>query len=162
MFQEDENTARIKTTKLDIERLNQYFEQLTFCKLPAHSKKAPDQADLTTWRVVLISLNSQNDPLALEIHDTITIGRSLGKSAVDLDLTQYLALELGVSREHANLHPTEKALLLFDKNSTNGTFCNFKSASETSPQKIENNDIISFGVLNFQVKIIRYPPNAFN
>jgi hypothetical protein len=160
MFQEDENTARIKTSRLDIERLNQYFDQLTFCKLPEHSKKTPDQAALTTWRVVLISLNSQNDPLALEIHDDITIGRALGKSAVDLDLTQYHALELGVSREHASLRPTEKALLLFDQNSTNGTFRNFKSANINSSQKIENNDIISFGALNFQVKVVRYPPNA--
>jgi len=157
---EEENTARIKTSRLDIERLNQYFEQLNFCKLPAHSKKSPEEAALTTWRIVLISLNSQKDPLALEIHDTITVGRSIGKITVDLDLTPYLALELGVSREHAVIHPTEQALLLYDRNSTNGTFCNFNSASMNKPLKVENNDIISFGALNFQVKIVRQPKLA--
>ncbi|HLF88449.1 MAG TPA: FHA domain-containing protein [Anaerolineales bacterium] len=157
MLEEEEKTARIKTSRLDIERLNQFFERLTFCKLPAHSKKSPGEAALTTWRIVLISLNSQNDPLALEIHDNITVGRSLGNITVDLDLTPFLALELGVSREHAAIHPTEQALLIYDRNSTNGTFCNFNSASTNNPLKVENNDIISFGALNFQVKIVRHP-----
>ena len=152
----EEKTARIKTSRLDIEKLNQFFETLTFCRLPARSSKPVDDVT-TTWRVVLISLNSQKDPLALEIYDVITIGRSLGASAVDLDLTPFRALELGVSRVHAAIHPTEESLLLFDRDSTNGTFCNFKSASATEALKIENNDIISFGVLNFQVKMIQYP-----
>ena len=157
MLQDEEKTAQFKTSRLDIERLNQHFDQLTFCKLPTHSKKSPEEAALTTWRIVLISLNSQNDPLALEIDDNITVGRSLGNITVDLDLTPFLALELGVSREHAAIHPTKEALLIYDRNSTNGTFCNFQSASTNKPLKVENNDIISFGALNFQVKIVRWP-----
>ena len=159
MSYKEEKTARIKTSRLDIEKLNQFFESLAFCRLPARSSK-PVEDETTTWRIVLVSLNSQKDPLSLEIYDNITIGRSLGSFKVDLDLTPFQALELGVSREHAALHPMKDRLLLFDRDSTNGTFCNFKSASAAEPLQIENNDIISFGALNFQVKIIRYPEGA--
>jgi hypothetical protein len=157
MSQEEDSTAQIKTSRLDIERLNQFFDNLDFYRLPTHSQKTPEQATATTWRIVLISLNSQKIPLPLEIYDDITIGRSLGDTIVDLDLTAYRALELGVSREHATLRPTEEALLIYDRNSTNGTFCNFKNATRDSPLLVANSDILTFGVLNFQIKIIRHP-----
>jgi hypothetical protein len=160
MTQDDESTARIKTSRLDIERLNQYFDSLEFCRLPQKSKKLPAKEAATSWRIVLISLNSQRDPLAIEVYDKITVGRTIGKQAVDLDLSPFLALELGVSRVHATLEPTDEVLLLHDQDSTNGTFRNFKSIVTGSPQKIENNDILSLGALNFQVKIIRYPEGA--
>ena len=157
MSQDDITTAKFKTSKLDIERLNQYFEKFEFARLPLHSAKDPEQALTTTWRIVLISLNSEKTPLPLEIYDDITIGRALGGVQVDLDLTTFRGLELGVSRLHARLRPTTETLLLFDQNSTNGTFCNFQLATTTDPLPVANNDIITFGILNFQLKIVRYP-----
>ncbi len=157
MPQDEISTARFKTSRLDIERLNQYFEKFEFARLPSKTTKSPAQIAQTTWRVVLISLNSQKTPLPLEIYDELTIGRTQGDITVDLDLTPYRGQELGVSRLHARLQPTEETLLLFDQKSTNGTFCNFQPATLTEPQTVSNNDIITFGVLNFQLKIVRYP-----
>lgn len=160
MPSDKEKTIRIRAKELAFDQLSRYFEASDYLRVPAKSKKTDQEAEGTTWRIVLISLNSQHDPLALEIYDTITIGRSLGNSKVDLDLTHFMALQLGVSREHASLRPTENNLLLYDLNSTNGTFCNFKSASMNSPIKVDNNDILSFGALNFQVKIVSQPPGT--
>lgn len=157
MTQDEISTARFKTSRLDIERLNQYFEKFDFLRLPLKTAKRSEQIARTTWRVVLISLNSQKTPLPLEIYDDITIGRTQGDITVDLDLTPYRGQELGVSRLHARLQPTEETLLLFDQKSTNGTFCNFQPATLTEPQTVANNDILTFGVLNFQLKIVRYP-----
>lgn len=151
------NTARFKTSKLDIERLNQYFEKFEFTRLPAFSEKTIEETAAATWRIVLICLNAEKVPIPLEVYDDISIGRSHGEIRVDLDLTPYRALEMGVSRIHARLRPTRENLLIFDQHSTNGTFCNFKNATATEPLPIANNDIITFGVLNFQLKIVRHP-----
>lgn len=151
------NTARFKTSKLDIERLNQYFEKFEFKRLPILSEKDPVEAAATTWRVVLICLNAEKIPIPLEIYDDITIGRTHGDTQVDLDLSLYRGLEMGVSRLHARLRPTKDNLLIFDNQSTNGTFCNFKNATALEPLPVANNDIITLGVLNFQLKIVRHP-----
>jgi hypothetical protein len=157
MNPDDLTTAKFKTSRLDIERLNHYFEKFEFTRLPGLSEKSPEEAAHTTWRIVLICLNAEKIPLPLEIYDDITIGRSHGEIQVDLDLTPFRGLEMGVSRLHARLRPTKDNLLIFDQQSTNGTFCNFKIATATQPLPIANNDIVTFGVLNFQLKIVRHP-----
>lgn len=151
------NTAKFKTSELDIERLNQYFDKFEFKRLPAHATKSVEETASTTWRIVLICLNAEKIPIPLEIYDDLTIGRTHGDIRVDLDLTPYRGIEMGVSRLHARLRPTKDNLLIFDAQSTNGTFCNFKNATATEPLPVANNDIITFGVLNFQLKIVRHP-----
>ncbi|MCB9134929.1 MAG: FHA domain-containing protein [Anaerolineales bacterium] len=151
------DTAKFKTSKLDIERLNQYFEKFEFTRLPARKDKITSEVAMRTWRIVLICLNAEKIPVPLEIFDDITIGRSHGDIQVDFDLTPYRGLEMGVSRLHARLHPTPDNLLIFDAGSTNGTFCNFKNATIIEPLPIANNDILTFGILNFQLKIVRHP-----
>lgn len=157
MDPEEISTAKFKTSKLDIERLNNYFEKFDFTRLPIESEKTPEQAAITTWRIVLICLNADKVPVPLEVYDEIVIGRSHGENKVDFDLTPYRGIELGVSRAHARLRPTKDNILIFDNYSTNGTFCNFKNATPLEPIRVANNDILTFGVLNFQVKIVRHP-----
>lgn len=157
MTANDIETAKFKTSKLDIERLNQYFEKFEFKRLPPRNDRITSEVAMRTWRVVLICLNAEKIPIPLEIYDDITIGRSHGDFHVDLDLTPYKGLEMGVSRLHARLSPTPDNLFIFDARSTNGTFCNFKNATITNPLPVANNDILTFGILNFQLKIIRYP-----
>lgn len=157
MSSDEFDTARFKTSKLDIERLNQYFEKFEFKRLPILSEKTPVEVAHATWRIVLICLNAEKIPVPLEIYDDITIGRTHGDVQVDLDLSLYRGLEMGVSRRHARLRPTKDNLLIFDEQSTNGTFCNFKNATAIEPLPVANNDILTFGVLNFQLKIVRHP-----
>lgn len=151
------DTAKFKTSKLDIERLNQYFEKFEFTRLPSRNDKITSEIAMRTWRIVLICLTAEKIPIPLEIYDDITIGRSHLDFHVDFDLTPYKGLEMGVSRLHARMRPTPDNLLIFDAGSTNGTFCNFKNATTTTPLPIANNDILTFGILNFQLKIVRHP-----
>ena len=154
---DNKHTKKIETTEIPPESVVKYFNTFEFSRLPRKSKKSPAEADAATWRIVLISLITRQDPLALEIFDDVVIGRKMNRQDVDLDLSIYNALELGVSRVHARLHPTAESLLLYDMNSTNGTYCNALKATADEPVKLKDNDIISFGALKFLLKVVRQP-----
>jgi hypothetical protein len=128
-----------------------------FVRLPAVSAKEPDEVAKTSWRIVLISSNPDHQPLGLEVYDDVTIGRWAEGKKIDLDLTEYDAEQLGVSRWHALLIPDEDRVLLADLGSTNGTFCNATRIGMGAPQEVKDNDTISFGGLHFKVKIVSHP-----
>lgn len=149
-------TGSLDTREIDAEKLLLYFDQLNFSYMPDKKGDTEDTGN-KSWRIVMINLVTRQDPLALEIWDEFVIGRRIGDPEVDLDLSIHNGLELGVSRIHAAIRPTEDSLLLFDKNSTNGTFCNANKATKDEPVKVKDNDIISFGALKFLVKVVRKP-----
>lgn len=147
--------SSLETREIDAARLLQFFDQLNFSRIPAREKDG--QATDKVWRIVLVNLVTRQDPVALEIWDEVTIGRRVGAPQVDVDLSSHNGLELGVSRVHASMRPTEEALLLYDMGSTNGTYANNVKATADAPLKLKDNDIISFGALKFLVKVVRYP-----
>ncbi len=107
------------------------------------------------WRIELHGLASS--PLGFDIcHDTV-IGRGEGPDGPDLDLAPFRALELGVSKRHAMLRPTNKQLFLIDLVSNNGIRCNSTPLSVGRAYPLKHNDTISLGGLTFQVKIIGAP-----
>jgi pSer/pThr/pTyr-binding forkhead associated (FHA) protein len=148
--------SSLETREIDAARLLQYFDQLAFTRLP---EREPDGEVATDkiWRIVLINLVTRQEPVTVEIWDEISIGRRVGAPNVDLDLSQHNGLELGVSRVHASLRPTDEALLLYDMGSTNGTYANNIKATANEPLKLKDNDIISFGALKFLVKVVHFP-----
>ncbi len=148
--------ASIDTREIDADRLVEYFDQLTFRRVPIRKEDGEDLGE-KTWRIVLINLVTRQDPLTLEVWEEVTIGRRVGAPQVDVDLSQHNGLELGVSRVHASLRPTKEALLLYDMGSTNGTYSNNVKATTENPLKIKDNDILSFGALKFLVKVVRFP-----
>lgn len=109
------------------------------------------------WRVVLISSDPDRLPLGLEICGDITIGRQTENTQVDLDLTSYRAEELGVSREHALLRPTESCLMLFDMGSANGTFRNGERTKLGHHLEVHDGDVITFGGIHFKVMVVDHP-----
>lgn len=147
--------SSLETREIDAARLLQYYDQLTFTRVPAQEKDG--QSAEKVWRIVLVNLVTRQEPVALEIWDEVTIGRRVGAPQVDIDLSAHNGLELGVSRVHASMRPTEEALLLYDMGSTNGTFANNVKATADAPLKLKDNDIISFGALKFLVKVVRFP-----
>lgn len=147
--------SSLETREIDAARLLQFFDQLNFARIPAQEKDG--QAEDKVWRIVLVNLVTRQEPVALEIWDEVTIGRRVGAPQVDVDLSTHNGLELGVSRVHASMRPTEEALLLYDMGSTNGTYANNVKATADAPLKLKDNDIISFGALKFLVKVVRYP-----
>ncbi|MBN1122820.1 MAG: FHA domain-containing protein [Anaerolineae bacterium] len=109
------------------------------------------------WQIILVCLDKEHEPLGLEIVDDITIGRLTDETPVDLDLNPYHAEEYGVSREHAMLRPSDESLLISDLGSTNGTYYEGSKVVLGQPKPIKNGSVISFGKLNFWVKVVNSP-----
>jgi hypothetical protein len=152
---------KAKTTReIAVDELPKTFvegEAEEFTRLPAKSPKTPDEAKATTWRITLLSSNPSHKPLGLEIFDEVTIGRKSEDGGVDIDLTNYDGVALGVSRNHARLRPTKSGLVLVDLGSTNGTFHNGVKVKPGVLQEVDDNDTLVFGKLAFKLKIISRP-----
>jgi hypothetical protein len=116
-----------------------------------------ERNDYISWRITLISTDSANAPLNLEINDQITIGCRGAQQYIDLNLTEYGAKDKGVSRVHASIKPTNQKLYLIDKGSTNGTHIGTKRLAKNVPHEINDRDVIAFGNLFFMVRLISSP-----
>jgi hypothetical protein len=109
------------------------------------------------WQIILVCLDRETEPVGLEIVGDVTIGRLTDETPVDLDLNPYQADTYGVSREHAMFRPTEDKLLISDLGSTNGTYYEGSKVMLGQPRPIKSGSVISFGKLNFWVKIVSSP-----
>lgn len=132
-------------------------EVLNYVRLPADSQKHVRAQAATTWRLILARLDGQIAPFGIEIFDDVLVGRAVEGIYPHLDLTVMGGEELGVSRLHALLRPTHDRLLLFDLDSSNGTFCNRQQCAGTIPLEVQDNDVIRFGALAFRVQITKQP-----
>jgi signal transduction histidine kinase len=70
------------------------------------------------------------------------------------------AEQLGVSRRHAMLRPTESKLYLIDLGSTNGTSINGHSIGVNMPYSLSNGDIVRLGRMEFTVSILKHPEHS--
>ncbi|WP_162909685.1 sensor histidine kinase [Aggregatilinea lenta] len=108
------------------------------------------------WR---ISFDLAYDPkrrFGLDVNDEIVLGR--GDESPDIvSLDPYDADELGVSRRHAMLRPTESRLYIVDLGSTNGTWLNGRSIGVNTPYSLSNGDLLMLGKLEFIVRIVDRP-----
>jgi hypothetical protein len=105
---------------------------------------------LTRWRIEINGLGPGIPPQGVDVCGDVVLGRSAQN--VDLDLSQYHAVEHGVSRRHAMLRPSSSKLYLIDLGSTNGTRCN--SVVVSGARALQHLDTISLGGLTFQLRII--------
>ena len=105
-------------------------------------------------RVALVSFDLAHPVIGLEICGDVVIGRSSDTAMPDLDLTRHDAAEYGVSRKHALLRIAEEGLQLIDLGSLNGTRCNGAQLLPEVPQMLRHEDIIEFGNLQFQFKVV--------
>jgi hypothetical protein len=87
--------------------------------------------------------------LTVELTDHVLVGRADAGEDVspDLDLTEHEGMEKGVSREHAALHMSEKGIVLFDLDSTNGTMLNNNRLPPEQPFLLKSGDEVRFGDL---------------
>lgn len=153
----------METQKIDLSSVSRDFDVTPgatveeFVRLPVASMKSPAESAATTWRIVLVGPAPDHIPLGLEIYDEATIGRWSAGVRPQLDLTEYNAEKLGVSRRHALLRPTQDSLLLVDLGSTNGTQCNGIGLAANRPKALSDGDIVAFGGLHFMIRIVRAP-----
>lgn len=127
--------------------------------LPAHLAAGDKTKQAPRWRIELQNPAHGKETEGLEIVGDVVLGRGKeGKDAPDFSLDDYDADNLGVSRRHALLRPTQSNLYLIDLGSTNGTFINAIPVSRGTARAISHNDTIALGKLNFTIKIIARPP----
>jgi serine/threonine protein kinase len=79
----------------------------------------------------------------------LIIGRSGRQAQVDIDLSDYGALETGVSRQHARLIRQGTEWLIEDLASMNGTYVNKKRIAAGELTRLQNGDVIRCSTLSF-------------
>lgn len=89
--------------------------------------------------------------------DQLAIGRvdPVTNEAPPIDLTEFEALDKGVSRRHANLIRKDGSLHIVDLGSGNGTFLNGQRLVSDQPRVIRDGDDIRLGYLVIRVSFER-------
>jgi K+-sensing histidine kinase KdpD len=119
-------------------------------------KRNTSSVPALTWRIRLEPTFSASQRLGLDINGEVVLGRE-GDAQDTVSLKDYDADQLGVSRRHAMLRPTDTKLYIFDLGSTNGTSLNGRSIGVNTPYSLSNGDLLSLGKLEFIVRIIKRP-----
>ena len=86
-----------------------------------------------------------------------TLGRSDPRSSYrpDVDLADFKALELGVSRRHAALVNHEDAICILDLDSVNGTFLNGERLQPDKPYPLYQETELRLGSLNLILRKVK-------
>jgi pSer/pThr/pTyr-binding forkhead associated (FHA) protein len=106
-------------------------------------------------KVVLQVVDERNTTIEIEAPNVegYIIGRSETQSSIppDIDLMNFRARELGVSRRHAALVRFKGDIHLLDLDSVNGTFVNSRRLPPDTPHLLNEGDRITLGELNLIV-----------
>ncbi len=108
------------------------------------------------WRVRFDLISQPGVAFGLDINGEIIFGRN-GSEPNLIDLSQYDAAQMGVSRQHLMLRPTPSHLFAIDMGSTNGTLRNDRSIGFNSPSRLVNGDTLSLGKLLLEVHVLERP-----
>ncbi len=101
----------------------------------------------TSPQKIFIVIPHSRRRLHLETAVTIHIGRSTDDFTPELDLGLDEGIEYGVSREHAEIQPSDKGFFLIDLDSTNGTLLNGYRLPSNQAYPLTNGDEVRFGDL---------------
>jgi signal transduction histidine kinase len=112
------------------------------------------------WRICLELVGNQAATLEVDVGGDVVVGRD--RHAVNfVDLGDYKAEKLGVSRSHVMLRPTDTHLFIIDLGSTNGTTLNGHSIGVNTPYALLDEDLIALGNLQFKVRIVGRPAKKY-
>lgn len=105
-------------------------------------------------RGLLFYIANQSKPIIVTNVDVIRIGRGDNAAGVNpnVDLAQFYASELGVSRYHAEIVYTDGAYFIKDMGSTNGTWVNNSKLAPYRQTPLEDGDQIRLGHFTLLVK----------
>lgn len=108
-----------------------------------------------TSRIVLI-VRGTPKPIEIKQEGQTTIGRTSGDSAIrpDIDLSQFDAEDLGVSRLHAAFQRDENTVQIVDLSSRNFTFVNGQRIYPREVRVLRDGDEIRLGRLSLRVSFI--------
>lgn len=106
-----------------------------------------------TWQLTL-QLISTRQQIVIPLQDKAILGRSSEvekEGTFYIDLSPFLAYQLGVSRRHAMLVTENSQILVFDLSSSNGSFLNGKKLSHTDGHVIQDGDELVLGSLKMRI-----------
>ncbi len=124
------------------------YRQIPFSGAEAENKPG--------WRIHLELAQSPQNRMRLDVNGEVVLGRS-PEIEDAVDLSQFEATLLGVSRQHMMLRPTVSHLYATDLGSTNGTLRNGRSIGVRTPYPLSDGDTITLGRLKLILRIIERP-----
>ncbi len=93
-------------------------------------------------------VTGEADPLVLPYRERTVLGRSAcSQDEPCVNLSEYGADSLGVSRRHATITFSGEDCLLEDLGSTNGTWLNGNRLTAYQPHPLQNGDVVQLGQL---------------
>ncbi len=128
---------------------------------PLNPSPLPDTTAQSRW-VVRFVATDQSIPIQLPIDNKALIGRSDPDTSFmpNIDLASHGALDKGVSRRHAEIRAGKDYLVLIDLHSTNGTRINGHTLLPNEPYRLNHDDTVEFGTMEFQMQISVTPVHA--
>ena len=133
---------------LDLEEQDVTYQTIPF---PPNSPQAGPH-----WRIRLDLTHHPDKRLGLDLNGEVALGRGEEEPGF-LSLDPFDAEELGVSRHHVVLRPTESKLYIVDLGSTNGTRCNGRSIGVNTPYSLANGALLTLGKMDIVVRIYKRP-----
>ncbi len=105
---------------------------------------------------IIIFVDGQREPIGTVIDKEITLGRGNPGPSVRnyVDLGGYGAFDKGVSRVHARIRRQDKAFMIEDLASANGTFVNGHSLSSNELAPLKNGDEVRLGDLRMHIYLL--------
>jgi hypothetical protein len=100
---------------------------------------------------IILFVRDKSDVLVLPRQERLVLGRANIDQSPDIDLTQYDALDHGVSSAHAALERRDDALVITDLASTNGTYVNRKRIHAHQPVMIHDGAEVHLGRLAIRI-----------
>jgi pSer/pThr/pTyr-binding forkhead associated (FHA) protein len=101
---------------------------------------------------IALQFVGKGQPLFVRVEDEVTLGRVVpGEPAPTIDLTDYRAGLLGVSRHHAVIYASQAGYVIEDLNSANGTWVNENRLTPHVPYDLHDRDQVRLGELIFFV-----------
>lgn len=109
------------------------------------------------WRIRLDLAYDSAVRVGLDVYGEVVLGRGQEAVAFDAIFRAFNVDQMGLSRRHAAIRPTETHLYLVDLGSTNGTGLNGTSIGVNTPYALNHGDLIRLGRLEFTIYFIRQP-----
>lgn len=94
--------------------------------------------------------------LEVPAYHTIIVGRKTNTQSVDVDLTDFQAMELGISRQHVQIIPRaeDQMLVVKDLHTLNGTSINKQPMIAGHLYELEHGDVLKLGLMHITVEFV--------
>ncbi|RMF82666.1 MAG: FHA domain-containing protein [Chloroflexi bacterium] len=105
---------------------------------------------------IIVAEDNKSFMIDFAEQEMVVVGRGIKEGTIDapyIDLSEYNARKLGVSRIHAIFRRHEDNIFLEDQNSANGTFLNGVRLFPQQPRVMRDRDRIHLGRLGLTVRI---------